>query len=73
MKRLTCMLLLSVAGLSGLAGCTLDSPAYRAKERFAEISRNAYWQELQVTDDFDHIMMFRPSGQLTIWNIYHRE
>jgi hypothetical protein len=70
MKRLTCMLLLSVAGLSG---CTLDSPAYSAKERFAEISRNQYAESLQVTDDFDHMMLLRPSGQLTIWNIYHRE
>jgi hypothetical protein len=70
MKRLMCLMLLATAGLGG---CTLDTPAYSAKERFAEIDRNIYWQQLQINDDIDDILLLRPSGQLTIWDNYHRD
>lgn len=70
MKLLSVLLL--VGSAIALTGCTLDTPAYSAKERFAQINRNTAYQSAQFNDDLDHILMIRPSNQESIWNVYHR-
>ena len=50
----------------------MDTPAYSAKERFAQINRNTAYQSTALSDDMDWIMLSRPSNQETIWNVYHR-
>jgi outer membrane PBP1 activator LpoA protein len=70
MKLLSCLLL--VASAMVLAGCTTDTPAYSAKERFAQIHRNELYQSEAANDDIDWILLARPSNQETIWNVYHR-
>ena len=70
MKLLTCLLFVGATAV--LAGCTADTPAYSSKERFAQINRNNIYQAEAANDDWDNILMFRPSNQETIWNVYHR-
>ena len=70
MKLLSGLLL--VASAMFVAGCTTDTPAYSAKERFAQIRRNDVYQFEMANDDIDHFLMLRPSNQETIWNVYHR-
>lgn len=76
MKRLTCLKSLACLVLVGagacLSGCTADTPAYTAKERFAQINRNNLFQNETGNDDFDNILLLRPSTSLTVWNVYHR-
>jgi len=55
-----------------VAGCTTDTPAYSARERFAQIHRNELYQSEQANDDIDWLLLARPSNQETIWNVYHR-
>jgi hypothetical protein len=64
--------LLLVASAMVLAGCTADTPAYSAKERFAQINRNTVYQSEAMNDDLDWLFLLRPSSQLTVWNVYHR-
>ena len=64
--------LLFVAAAIALTGCTLNTPAYSAKERFAQVNRNVAYQSAAFNDDWDYVTMFRPSNQETIWNVYHR-
>jgi hypothetical protein len=71
MKRLTCFLF--VGAMAVLAGCTADTPAYTAKERFAQINRNNLYQAEAGNDDIDNILLLRPSNMETIWNVYHRD
>jgi hypothetical protein len=77
MKRLTCLKSLACLALIGtgafLTGCTADTPAYTAKERFAQINRNNLFQAETANDDWDNLLMLRPSTSLTIWNVYHRD
>lgn len=70
MKLFSGLLLMSSALLA--AGCTQDTPAYSAKERFAQIHRNEVFQAEAMNDDIDWILLTRPTDQLTIWNVYHR-
>jgi hypothetical protein len=70
MKLLSVLLLVGLA--IALTGCTLDTPAYSAKERFAQINRNVAYQSAAINDDLDYIVLFRPSNQETVWNVYHR-
>jgi hypothetical protein len=70
MKLLSALFL--VASGMALTGCTLDTPAYSAKERFAQINRNTLYQAQAFNDDLDYILLSRPSNQETIWNVYHR-
>jgi len=70
MKLLSGLLL--VASAMALTGCSLDTPAYSAKERFAQISRNTAYQSTEMNDDLDYITLNRPGNQETIWNVYHR-
>jgi hypothetical protein len=77
MKRLTCLksvgclLVLGTGAL--LTGCTSDTPAYTAKERFAQINRNNLYQAETGNDDVDNVLLLRPGTSLTIWNVYHRD
>ena len=64
--------LLFVASMAVLSGCTGDTPAYSAGERFAQINRNTLLQSQQVNDDIDTLLLLRPSNQASIWNVYHR-
>ncbi len=64
--------LLFAASAIVLTGCTMNTPAYSAKERFAQISRNTAYQAEQGSDDLDYILLSRPSNQETVWNVYHR-
>jgi hypothetical protein len=62
-----------VAAAMALAGCTAATPAYSASERFAQIHRNDVFQAEVANDDIDHFLESRPSNQLSIWNVYHRD
>jgi hypothetical protein len=64
--------LLLVASAIFVGGCTMDTPAYSAKERFAQIHRNDVYQLEAANDDVDWFLLSRPSNQETIWNVYHR-
>jgi len=70
MKLLSGLLL--VASAIFIGGCTTDTPAYSAKERFAQIRRNDVYQFEMANDDIDNFLLLRPSNQETIWNVYHR-
>jgi hypothetical protein len=65
------ILLLAMTGLSGCV--TLDTPAYSAKERFAQIGRNWHSESEMFNDDLDSFLLLRPSSQLSSWNVYHRD
>jgi len=64
--------LLLVASALFVGGCSSDTPAYSARERFAQIHRNDVYQLEAMNDDVDWFLMSRPSNQETIWNVYHR-
>jgi hypothetical protein len=69
MKKLA-LLLLAVAA----TGCARPgefgySPAYTPEERGRIIARNWDWEGKQIIDDFDHMMLLRPVGHLTMWNL----
>jgi hypothetical protein len=70
MKLIVCTVLASM--LAGLGGCTLATPAYTAQERFAQIHRNQAFEAASFNDDVDHLLLLRPSSQLSLWNTYHR-
>lgn len=65
-------LLLVASVMFFVGGCTGETPAYSAKERFAQINRNQVYQSEALNDDVDMILLLRPSNQETIWNVYHR-
>jgi hypothetical protein len=71
MKFLTCLLFVGSAALLG--GCTAATPALSPGERYAQINRNIIYQNETGNDDLDHMLMLRPSNQLTVWNVYHRD
>ena len=71
MKLFTGLVLLVAAG--ALAGCSANTPAYSAKERFAQIHRNYTFEAEAINDDVDNVMLFRPSNQESIWNVYLRD
>jgi lipoprotein NlpI len=63
----------SLVAAIALAGCSANTPAYSAKERFAQMHRNNTFEAEAINDDIDNIMLFRPSNQGSIWNVYHRD
>jgi len=71
MKKLSLLLLLVIG--SGFVGGCGGTPAYTRDERFAQIKRNFEIDNDQIADDIDHMLLLRPSGTLSFWNIYHRE
>lgn len=66
MKSFLLIGLLFAAGLFS-GGCS--TPAYDWPERHAQILRNWDYEGKQMTDDFDHIFLLRPSSRMTIWNV----
>ena len=73
MKKLLSLSLLAVAGLIS-AGCDAGpTPAYSGTERGQAIARNWTYEWQQVADDTDHLLLLRPEGNLTAWDVYHRE
>jgi hypothetical protein len=71
MKLLSGLLLVASVTIF-IGGCTGETPAYSAKERFAQINRNGVFQAEAMNDDVDWFLLTRPSNQETIWNVYHR-
>jgi hypothetical protein len=66
MKKL--LLLGIVAGsMVFSAGCA--TPGYSPDERQAQINRNLDYEGKQAIDDFDNVILMRPSTHLTIWNL----
>lgn len=66
MKAVFSVLLLLVVLTS--VGCTA-TPAYSGKERGQLISRNINYEGAQISDDVDTLLLLRPAGRLTIWNL----
>ena len=57
-----------------LGGCTVErdwgaTPAYSSRERNQQIDRNIDYEGKQIIDDFDHLLLLRPAGHMTIWNV----
>jgi hypothetical protein len=71
MKLFICMVL--GISLFAISGCTSSTPAYTAKERYAQIHRNLVYESEQFNDEVDRALLLRPSNQDTIWNVYHRD
>ena len=46
------------------------SPAYTADERHKLIARNWDYEGKQIFDDIDTVLLLRPMGHLTIWNLH---
>ena len=69
MKRVKTVLLGGlVSGFVFLsAGC--HTPAYTPTERHQQIARNIDYEFKQATDDWDIILLLRPSSRLTVWNV----
>jgi hypothetical protein len=64
------MLVLLVGLLFTQTGCIFGTPAYSGRERYAQIKRNVRYERQQIADDWDHFWLLRPTGHLTIWNLY---
>ena len=64
--KLTAVLLLIVAGMFA-QGCA--TPAYSAHERHQMIARNWQFEYKQMADDWDSLLMLRPSSRMSIWHI----
>jgi hypothetical protein len=56
---------LFLIGMSG--GC--GTPGYTPAERDARIGRNWSYEGGQAVDSFDHLLLLRPSGTMTYWNV----
>jgi hypothetical protein len=65
--------LLLLTGLGLLSGCMNDTPLLSSNERFAQIGRNMYYEQEQLNDDIDTVLLLRPSDTLTGYNVYHRD
>ena len=62
------LLFVLAAGSMCLAtGCA--TPAYSPSERHQQIARNWDYEGKQATDDWDTILMLRPTGHLSIWSL----
>jgi len=73
MKKLLTLSLLAVAGLVQ-AGCDSGpTPAYSGTERGQMIARNWNYEWEQLADDTDYLLLLRPQGNLTSWDVYHRQ
>lgn len=67
MKRLAMYVLLAGALLS-CGGC-VGSPGYTGVERNRVIARTWSYEFGQAVDDFDHVLLLRPPGNMTAWNV----
>jgi hypothetical protein len=73
-KAVLSAVMLGLAGLSLTGGCARPfefgyTPAYTANERAKLIARNWDNEGKQISDDIDTILLLRPQGRLTIWNV----
>jgi hypothetical protein len=73
MRKLALFALVATLGWSAI-GCARPNeigytPAYTAKERANLIARNWDYEGKQSVDDIDHLLLLRPAGHLTIWNV----
>ena len=73
MKKLASTLFLTAAAMV-LAGCSHgnefgSTPAMSTSEREWQIVRNWDYEGKQISDDTDHILLLRPAGRLTLWNV----
>jgi hypothetical protein len=69
MKKLALAVLMLAA--PAMSGCA--TPALTAQERYAQINRNWGWEYDQIADDTDHLLLLRPAGRMSIWDVYHRD
>jgi len=49
-------------------GC-FGTPGLSPGERNQEINRNWNYEGGQMVDDFDRLLLLRPTGALTTWNV----
>lgn len=66
MRKLACLLLLA-GGAFGIGGCA--SPAYTGGENLARTLRTWDYENKQMIDDLDDVMLFRPASHATVWNL----
>jgi len=69
MKKLALLLLCLAATGCARPGEVTWSPAYSRDELNRDILRNWDWEGKQIVDDVDHILLLRPMGHLTMWNL----
>ena len=71
MKRFT-YLTMMLGSLLLISGCSNwgSDPAYSASELAKQDVRNINYEGAQITDDVDTILMRRPMGHLTEWQLY---
>ena len=68
MKTLAALFLMFMAGsMLSVGGCA--SPAYSPVENIQRIARNWQYENLQMDDDWNHVMMLTPASRLTMWNV----
>jgi len=60
--------LLVLVGSMMVGGCA--TPAYSSHERSQLIARNWGNEWRQAVDDTDTILLLRPGGSLTLWNVH---
>lgn len=61
------MIALLAGALFVNVGCA--TPGYSAVERNQMIARNWDYEIKQASDDWDYLLLLRPSSRLTIWNV----
>lgn len=62
------LLLMLLGGMGLSSGCG-STPAYSSHERFQMIGRNWNYEGAQAMDDVDMLLLLRPAGHLTLWNV----
>ena len=70
---LASLTLAAVMTFTGLTGCgrydPLATPLYGTSERFSRINRNFNLEGQMLMDDIDHILLLRPTSDLTSHHI----
>jgi hypothetical protein len=61
------MLAVIAGGLCLTTGC--GTPGLTTEQRGQEISRNAFYDYEQISDDLDHIFLLTPTQHLSEWNL----
>jgi hypothetical protein len=66
MKTLA-LLVVVIGSMLAASGCA--TPAYSAEERGRLIGRTWGYEWAQAQDDIDSLLLLRPPGRMTIWNV----